>query len=152
MVSTGWGNPSRRPPHTNHAGKYNPSKDSWDGLVVAVQEDPGVPMISCLIYDQYYKQCLCDLGSSVNIMPKVIIEQLQYPALSPTCMLMQLADSSIRYPEGIVEDMLGWVWDSFVLADFVVIDIEEDGYMNSHLSSWGSVLDQVKQPDRLPFS
>ena len=107
VVSTGWGNSSRRPPHTNHAGRYNPPKnDVWDGMVAAVQKDPGVPMISCSIYDQYYKQYLCDLGSSVNIMPKVIIEQLQYPALSPTCMLMQLADSSIRYPKGMVKNML----------------------------------------------
>ena len=83
MVSTRWGNPSWRPPHTNHAGRYNPPKnDSWDDLVVAVQEDPGVPMISCSIYDKNFEQCLCNLGVSVNIMPMVIYEKLQYPALS----------------------------------------------------------------------
>ena len=50
MVSTGWGNPSRRSSQTNHAGRHNPPRnDSWDGLVAAVQEDPGVPMISCSI-------------------------------------------------------------------------------------------------------
>jgi hypothetical protein len=37
MVSTGWGNSSRRPPHTNYAGRYNPSRnDFWDGMVAAV--------------------------------------------------------------------------------------------------------------------
>ena len=50
MVSTGRGNSSRRP-HTNHVGRYNPPRnDSWDGMVATVQEDPGVPMISCSIY------------------------------------------------------------------------------------------------------
>jgi len=50
MVSTGWGNLPRRTPHTSHAGRYNPPRnDTWDGLVAAVQEDPGVPMISCSI-------------------------------------------------------------------------------------------------------
>ena len=45
MVSTGWGNLPRQTPHTNHAGRYNhPKNDTWDGLVVAIQEDPGVPM------------------------------------------------------------------------------------------------------------
>jgi len=103
MVSTGWGNPSRRPPHTNYVGRYNPpGNDSWDVMIAAVQEDSGVPIISCSIYDQYFDHALCDIGASVNIMPKIIFEQLQYPALSPTCMLVQLADSSIRYPEGIV--------------------------------------------------
>ena len=107
MVFTGWGNPSRQSSGTNNAGRRNPPKNnSWDGLVAAVQEDPGVPMISCSIYDKYYEQCLCDLGSSVNIMAKVIFEELHYPALSSTSMLVQLADSTTRYLEGIVENML----------------------------------------------
>ena len=83
---------------------YNsPRNDSWDGLVAAVQKDPGVPMISCSIYVKHFEQCLCDLGASVNIMPKVIYEELDYPAPSPTTMLVQLVDSTIRYPEGIAE-------------------------------------------------
>ena len=56
MVSTGWGNPSQWSSCTNHAGRHNPPKnDSWDGLVAAVQEDPGVTMISCSIYHKYYE-------------------------------------------------------------------------------------------------
>ena len=85
MVSTGRGNSSRRPPRNNHAGRYNPPRnDSWDVMVAAMQEDPEVPMISCSIYVKHFEQCLCDLGASVNIMPKVIYEELDYPALSPT--------------------------------------------------------------------
>jgi hypothetical protein len=104
MVLSVWGNTSQMPPRTNHAGKYNsPRNDSWDGLVATVQEDPGVLMISCSIYNKYYEHALCDLGASVIIMPKVIFEELQYPTLSPTTMLVQLADSTIRYPEGIAE-------------------------------------------------
>ena len=72
-------------------------------MVAAVQEDPGVAMISCSIYVKHFEQCLYDLGASVNIMPKVIYEELQYPALSPTTMLVQLADSTIWYPEATVE-------------------------------------------------
>ena len=107
MVFTGWGNMSRRSSQTNHAGRRNPPKnDSWDGLVAAGQEYPEVLMISCSIYDKYYEQCLCDLGATVNIMPTVIYEELQYPALSPTYMDVQLADSTIRYPEGIVGNIL----------------------------------------------
>jgi len=107
MVSTGWGNLSLRAPCTNYASRYNPPKNNfWHGLVAVVQEDPGVPMISYLIYDQYYEHCLCNLGSSMNIMHKVIFEELQYPALSLTYMLVQLVDSSIRYPEGILKNMI----------------------------------------------
>ena len=37
MVSNRWGNSSRRPPRTNHAGRYNPPKNNiWDGMVAVV--------------------------------------------------------------------------------------------------------------------
>jgi len=83
-------------------------------------------MIICSIYDKYYEHCLCDLGSGINKMPKVIFDELQYPALSPTTMFVQLVDSSIRYPEWIIKNMLVQVRDSFILANFVVMDMEGD--------------------------
>ena len=79
--------------------------NAWGGLIVKLHGDPGVPMISCSIIDQSYERALCDLGSSINIMPKVIFEQLQYPALSQTRMFVQLADCTVRHPEGIVENI-----------------------------------------------
>ena len=39
-------------------------------------------------------------------------------------MCVQLADSIIRYPERIVKNVLVYMRDYFVLADFVVMDIE----------------------------
>ena len=83
-------------------------------------------MISCSISFKHFEQCLCDLGASVNIMPKVIYEELQYPALSPTTMLVQLANLTIRYPEGIAEHIFVRVRGSFILADFVVMYMEGD--------------------------
>ena len=59
-------------------------------------------------------------------MPMVIYEKLLYPALSPTYMCVQLVDSTIRYPEVIAKNVLVRVRDSFILADFVVKDIEGD--------------------------
>ena len=66
------------------------------------------------------------MGASVNIMPMVIYEKLLYPARSQTYMFVQLTDSTIRYPEGIAKNVLVRVRDSFILADFVVMDIEGD--------------------------
>ena len=83
-------------------------------------------MISCSIFDQYYEHELCNLGASVNIMPMVIYEKLLYLALSPTYTCVQLTDSTIRYAEGIARSVLVRVRDSFVHADFVVMDIEGD--------------------------
>ena len=42
----------------------------------------------------------------------------------PTPMHLQLADSSVRYPEGIAEDVLVRVRDYFIPVDFVVLDME----------------------------
>ena len=57
-------------------------------------------------------------------MPTVIYEELQYPALCPTYMAVQLADSMIRYLKGIVKNILVRVQDSFALSNFVVMDIK----------------------------
>ena len=100
--------------------------NAWGGLTAKLSGDPGVPMISCLIYVKHFEQCLCDLGASVNLMPEVIYEELDYPALSPTTMLIQLADSTVRYPEGIAEHVFVRVRDSFSIADFGVMDMEGD--------------------------
>jgi hypothetical protein len=60
-------------------------------------------------------------------MPKAMFKQLGYPALSPTTLTDQLVDSSIRYTEGAVESLLVKVKNVF--ADFVVLDMEDDGVM-----------------------
>ena len=41
-------------------------------------------------------------------------------------MCVQLADSTIQYPKEIAKNVLVRVRDSFVLANFVVMDIEGD--------------------------
>jgi len=41
-------------------------------------------------------------------------------------MCVQLADSTVRYPDGVVENLLVKVKDTFILADFVVLDMEGD--------------------------
>ena len=81
-------------------------------------------MISCSIYDCHFEQALYDLGASVNIMPKTTFDKLSYPALSPTMMCIQLANSTIQYPEGIVHNLLVQVKDTFIVTDFVVLDME----------------------------
>ena len=99
---------------------------AWGGLTAKLSGDPGVPMISCSIFNQLYRWALYDLGSSINIMPKVIFEQLQYPALSQTRMFVQLADSTVRHPEGIVENIYVRIKNHFVLANFIVLNMEGD--------------------------
>ena len=100
--------------------------NAWGGLTAKLHGDPGVPMISYSIFDQNNRRALCDLGSSINIMPKLIFEQLQYPTLSKTCMFVQLADSTVQHPKGIVENIYVRIRNCFVLADFVILNKEGD--------------------------
>ena len=64
--------------------------------------------------------------ASVNIMPKVIYEALEYPALSPN----NYARTAGRFNHSVsrrdTEHIFARVRDSFVLADFVVMDMEGD--------------------------
>ena len=56
------------------------------------KKDPGCPTIDCSIGSQNFENVLCDLGASVSLMPKKIINNLNYSTLTPTSTCLQLAD------------------------------------------------------------
>jgi hypothetical protein len=89
-------------------------------------EDPGKFSIPCSIGKATIKKALCDLGASVSLMPRTIFDRMEVGELKPTRMTLQLADSSVRLPLGIVEDVPVLVGKFFVPADFVVMEMEED--------------------------
>ena len=41
-------------------------------------------------------------------------------------MCVQMADSTMRYPEGVMENLLVKVKNTFILTDFMVLDMEGD--------------------------
>jgi hypothetical protein len=84
----------------------------------------GVPTISCLIVTQKFDQALCDLRASVSVMQKVIYDQLNHDSLVPTSMHLQLVDQSIQHPVGIAEDILIRIKNSFILVDFMVLEMD----------------------------
>jgi hypothetical protein len=52
------------------------------------KKDPECPTIECSIGNQHIDQALCDLGASVNVMPKIVFDKLNYTKLSPTPMCL----------------------------------------------------------------
>ncbi|GKB20001.1 DNA-directed DNA polymerase [Tanacetum coccineum] len=69
---------------------------------------------------------LLNLGASRSLMPYTMYEKLGLGEPKPTRMSLELADMSIQYPRGIVENVLIKV-DKFVLPiDFVILDMPED--------------------------
>nr|GFA20599.1 hypothetical protein [Tanacetum cinerariifolium] len=69
---------------------------------------------------------LADLGASINLMPLFVWKGLSLPELTPTCMTLELADRSVSKPIGIAKDVSVQVGVFHFLADFVVIDFEQD--------------------------
>ncbi|KAL0447978.1 UNVERIFIED_CONTAM: hypothetical protein Slati_1925700 [Sesamum latifolium] len=92
-------------------------------------KDPGSFSIPCTIGNIDFDKVLCDLGASVNLMPYSIFEKLGMHELTPTIITLQLADRSIKYPRGIVEDVLVKVGKFSIPVDFIVLDMEEDKNM-----------------------
>ncbi|XP_010243912.1 PREDICTED: uncharacterized protein LOC104587856 [Nelumbo nucifera] len=92
-------------------------------------KDPESFSISCTIENAKFEKALCDLGASINLMPYSIFKRLRLHELTPTTITLQLADRSIKYPRGIVEDVLVKVGNFIIPADFIVLDMEEDRTM-----------------------
>ncbi|KAJ9174036.1 hypothetical protein P3X46_017109 [Hevea brasiliensis] len=76
-------------------------------------KDPGSFSIPCLIGDKKIDKALCDLGGSIG-------------ELKPTTISLQLADRSVKYPIGILENIPIKVGKFFIPVDFVVLEMEED--------------------------
>ncbi|KAL4368063.1 hypothetical protein GQ457_05G015080 [Hibiscus cannabinus] len=90
------------------------------------RKDPGSFIIPCAIGENFVGKALCDLGSSVNLMPKAIFLKLGMGNVRPTSVILQLADRSHVRPEGRVEDAIVRV-DKFVFpVDFLILDCEVD--------------------------
>ncbi|XP_020231419.1 uncharacterized protein LOC109811976 [Cajanus cajan] len=89
-------------------------------------KDPGSFTLPVTIGSLAIGKALLDLGASINLMPLSMLQRIGDLEVKPTRMTLQLADRSVKYPHGIVEDVLVKV-DRFLFpADFVVMDIEED--------------------------
>ena len=88
--------------------------------------DSGRPVIPLAIGPHVFQEAICDFGASVNIMPNIIYEKIHGDTLLYTNMRLQLADQSLCYPKGIVEDIYVRVGCSYVPIDFVVLETGGD--------------------------
>ncbi|XP_052726164.1 uncharacterized protein LOC128194650 [Vigna angularis] len=80
-------------------------------------KDPGSFTIPCTIGELEIRRALIDLGASINLMSLAMFKRIEGLELKPTRMSLQLADRSLKYPYGVVEDVL-------VKTARVLIDVE----------------------------
>ncbi|GJT76753.1 reverse transcriptase domain-containing protein [Tanacetum coccineum] len=88
--------------------------------------DPDKFLIPCDFPELVECLVLADLGTSINLMPLSIWKKLAFPGLTPTQMILELADRSTTSPSGIAEDVFVKVGKFHFSADFVVVDYVVD--------------------------
>jgi len=101
------------------------SKESSDAIQRKLPpklEDPGSFNIPTKVGKMYMKKSLCDLGASVSIIPISMMDKIGDGVLKPSNVTLKLADESLRYPVGILEDVKVKVGKLIVPVDFMVLD------------------------------
>nr|GEW45958.1 reverse transcriptase domain-containing protein [Tanacetum cinerariifolium] len=88
--------------------------------------DLGNFLIPCDFPELLECLALADLGASINLMPLSIWKKLSLPELTPTRMILKLADRSTTRPAGITEDVFVKVGKFHFPTDFVVVDYVVD--------------------------
>ena len=68
-------------------------------------------------------RALCDLGSSVSLMPLFMCKKLELGEIRPTTISSY---RFVKYPIGILDDVPIKVGDLYVPVDFVILEMEED--------------------------
>ncbi|KAL0328329.1 UNVERIFIED_CONTAM: hypothetical protein Scaly_2265500 [Sesamum calycinum] len=94
-------------------------------------KDPSTFSILCKIGKIGIEKATCDLGASINVMPLAIYESLNVGRFKNMGVVLQLADRSIVYPEGVLENVLVQVNELVFPADFYVLDMTGDNSPNS---------------------
>ncbi|XP_056695355.1 uncharacterized protein [Spinacia oleracea] len=87
---------------------------------------PGSFSFPCNIGNLFIEKALCDLGASVSVMPLSVCTKLNMGDLKVTNITLQMADRSVKYLFGVLEDVRVRVGKFFIPIDFVVLDMEED--------------------------
>ncbi|XP_015949433.1 uncharacterized protein LOC107474321 [Arachis duranensis] len=90
-------------------------------------KDPGSFFLPCTIGNITIDKALCDLGASINLMPYSMMRRLCIEEVKPIQMSLELVDKSLILPKGVIENLLVKV-DKFIFpADFVILDLNEEG-------------------------
>ncbi|XP_048605932.1 uncharacterized protein LOC125583317 [Brassica napus] len=96
------------------------------GKIPVKRPNPGSFVLDCSIRNKSFPRSLCDLGSSVNLMPHSVAISLGYDEFKPIKITLVLADRSVRVPEGVLDDVPIMINDCHVPTDFVVLKYQNE--------------------------
>ncbi|XP_058722056.1 uncharacterized protein LOC131593535 [Vicia villosa] len=98
---------------------------TWENLSPKLK-DSGSFSIPCNIEKFVIDKALYNLGASISLMPLSICEKLNMGDLRPTKMSVELADRSVKYPIGVLENIPVCIGQFYIPTDFIIMDIKED--------------------------
>ncbi|CAA7044127.1 unnamed protein product [Microthlaspi erraticum] len=90
------------------------------------KEDPGSFTLPCMLGPLSFKNSLCDLGSSVSLIPLSVAKKLGYHKYQACGISLVLADRSIRLPTGMLEDLPLRIGNVEIPTDFIVLEMDEE--------------------------
>ena len=67
------------------------------------EKDPASFTLPCFINNIPFNNALADLGASVSVMPLKTFISLGLRNLAPTKLLIELADNTVKRPEGLLK-------------------------------------------------
>lgn len=105
--------------------------------------DPGNFCIPCLVGTKSFS-ALCDLGSSVSVIPLSVLK-MQLWGAETYHMTLQLADRTFRHPAGVLTDVLVNTDEFAYPLDFIVLVMEDQSEAvilgRPFLATAGAVID-----------
>ncbi|XP_076927937.1 uncharacterized protein LOC143591681 [Bidens hawaiensis] len=88
--------------------------------------DPWSFTIPYILGDDTVRHPLADVGANINPKPYSVFSKLGLGEPRPTQMSIQLADRSVKYPRGVLKNMLVRIDKFIFLVEFVILDMNED--------------------------
>ncbi|KAG7556859.1 Retrotransposon gag domain [Arabidopsis suecica] len=88
--------------------------------------DPGSFTLPCSLGSLAFSNCLCDLGAFKSLMPLSVAKRLGFSKFKPCNITLILADESIRFPHGLLEDLPIKIGNAEIPTDFIVLEMDEE--------------------------
>ncbi|KAL1202771.1 hypothetical protein V5N11_031399 [Cardamine amara subsp. amara] len=89
-------------------------------------EDPGSFTLPCSLGPSVFRNCLCDFGASVSLMPLSVAKRLGFDNYKPSNLSLVLADRPIRRPYGLLENLSIRIGHVEVPTYFIVLEMDAE--------------------------
>ncbi|GKD89951.1 DNA-directed DNA polymerase [Tanacetum coccineum] len=102
---------------------YSYEASHIDKSIPQKEKDPKSFTLPCYFNNVCFDNALADLGASVCVMPLLTYLNLGLGKLAHTKLTVELASRTVKYPNGIVENMLVGIGKFVFPVDFIILDM-----------------------------